>query len=209
MIARVASLRRLARDEDGATLVEFALILLPMCILLMGGMEVAYTSMVRATMQGALNDAARRAAVENPDFSQYEGDTLEDRIEQSVREIVGTMASDATVDVRQRSFFEFSNIGNPEKLLKDVNRNGRYDAADGDCFEDANDNGSYDTDTGEIGGGGANDVVFYEATVTKPRLFPLHRLVGAGEEMEIHLQTAVRNQPYASRGTPSVLCGLD
>ena len=67
MIGRVAACcARLARAEQGSTLVEFALILTPLCVLLIGGMDLAYTSYVRTLMQGALDEAARKATVESP-----------------------------------------------------------------------------------------------------------------------------------------------
>ena len=59
-------IRRLRRDQRGATIIEFAIISGPMLLLLMGGLELGYDSYVRSTMQGALNDAARTAAVEFP-----------------------------------------------------------------------------------------------------------------------------------------------
>ena len=37
-------IRRLGRDQRGATIVEFAVIAMPMCVLLMGGLELGYNS---------------------------------------------------------------------------------------------------------------------------------------------------------------------
>lgn len=201
-------LRRLRRDRRGTTIVEFALIAGPMCLILVGGLELAYHSMIRTTMQGALNEAVRRATVENPQFGAYAGDTLEERIENSIHEIVGTLAKGATIDIEQVSFFDFSDIGNPEKLLDDINGNGIYDADDDDCFEDANGNGVYDTDAGTPGRGGANDVVFYRAQVVAPRLLPLPGFLDIPANIELTLETAARNQPYANQATPAVLCGV-
>src|SRR5690606_34947836 len=95
----------------------------------------------------------------------------------------------------------------PEKLMTDINRNGRYDEADGDCFADLNENGEYDVDTGRAGIGGANDVVFYQATLTMPRLVPLHGFLGVPPTYHLSAETAVRNQPYAVQATPPVVCG--
>ncbi|MFT6474529.1 MAG: Flp pilus assembly protein TadG, partial [Qipengyuania sp.] len=70
------SLHQLRDDERGATIVEFAFVVGPMLLLLMGGLELGYNSYVRSTMQGALNDAARTAAVEFP-IINVPGSTVE------------------------------------------------------------------------------------------------------------------------------------
>ncbi len=200
-----ATLKALRRDVRGATIVEFAIVALPMLVLLMGGLDLGYQSYVRSVMQGALNDAARKAAVQDPEFSA-DGDTVEQQVENQIRDLAGTVALDATIDVEQNSFFDFSDIGNPEKLMTDVNDNGQFDADDGDCWEDANGNGDYDIDAGSAGRGGANDVIFYRARVSMPRLLPLDGLAGLPTTIDMVLSTAVRNQPYGNQPTPPVIC---
>ncbi len=201
-------IRRLGRDQRGATIVEFAVIAMPMCVLLMGGLELGYNSYVRSTLQGALHDAARVAAVENPIIAT-DGDTVEEQVANMIKETVAHVAPNAVVDVDQKSYFEFSSIGEPEKLMTDNNGNGKYDASDEDCFEDANGNGTFDPDSGKSGtNGGADDVVLYTAKVSAPRILPLDRLVpGVSEKVEYTLRAAVRNQPYGQQPTAPVICG--
>jgi|TARA_Y100000296_G_scaffold60581_1_gene70240 Flp pilus assembly pilin Flp len=201
-------IRRLGRDQRGATIVEFAVIAMPMCVLLMGGLELGYNSYVRSTLQGALHDAARVAAVENPILAT-DGDTVEEQVANMIKETVAHVAPNAVVDVDQKSYFEFSSIGEPEKLMTDNNGNGKYDASDEDCFEDANGNGTFDPDSGKSGtNGGADDVVLYTAKVSAPRILPLDRLVpGISEKVEYTLRAAVRNQPYGQQPTAPVICG--
>ncbi len=200
-------LRSLMENDDGVTVIEFALISGPMTLLLLGGLELGYDSYVRSTMQGALNDAARTATVESPVIN-FDGDTLEERVEALIKAQVRHVAPNAEVNVTQKSYFDFSDIGNPEKLMTDKNGNGRYDPADGDCFEDANGNGVYDTDAGRENHGGADDVVLYTSEVTAPRLLPLDGfLPGVGPTIEFTIETAVKNQPYGKQATPAVICG--
>ena len=205
---RRPNIRRLGRDQRGATIVEFAVIAMPMCVLLMGGLELGYNSYVRSTLQGALHDAARVAAVENPILAT-DGDTVEEQVANMIKETVAHVAPNAVVDVDQKSYFEFSSIGEPEKLMTDNNGNGKYDASDEDCFEDANGNGTFDPDSGKSGtNGGADDVVLYTAKVSAPRILPLDRLVpGISEKVEYTLRAAVRNQPYGQQPTAPVICG--
>ena len=77
---------RLKRDEKGATIVEFAFIVGPMFLLLIGGLELGYNSYVRSTMQGALNDAARTAAVEFP-IINVAGNTVEEQVENARQDL--------------------------------------------------------------------------------------------------------------------------
>lgn len=205
--AATATVSGLRQAEEGATIVEFALILAPMLLLLMGGLDLGYHSYVRSTLQGALDDAARTAAVENPVLG-VAGATVEEQVETLIRQTVGHVAPNAAIVVTQTSYFDFSAIGNPEKLMTDHDGDGLYDAADGDCWEDANANGTFDTDAGAGGNGGASDVVLYTATLSTPRLLPLDAfLPGVGSTIDLTVQTAVRNQPYANQAAAAVICG--
>lgn len=200
-------LARFWHDEQGATIVEFALLMIPLMAILMGGIDLGYQQYTRSLMQGALNDAARLAAVEDPDIA-YSGDTVEEQVESLVREVAGSIARDADITVTQKSYFDFSDIGSPETLMTDHNGNGQFDEDEGDCWEDLNGNGEFDTDSGLAGIGGANDVVFYSADIEMPRLVPLHKFVNVPEKISMSLETAIRNQPYGGQGTPAVLCGV-
>lgn len=199
--------RRLARDRRGVSTLEFALVAVPLLIVVLGGSDLAHRSYVKSQLQGALSDSARRASVEDPTFSAA-GATLEERIRNTVKAQVDPIAPRASYVIEISNFYDFSGIGNPEKLLTDNNGNGLYDAGDKDCFEDLNENGLYDLDAGRNGIGGANDVVFYHATLTGPRLFPLGGLLGWSDTMTLEASSAVRNQPYGDQAVPPVLCGV-
>ena len=206
MIALPPILRRMLACEKGATITEFAFVLAPMLLLVMGGLELAYESYLRAAMQGALSDAARRGSVQNPSFTQA-GDTLEEQVEAAIMQVALNVAPDAQVDVTQLSYFDFSDVGRPEQLMTDHDGNGEYDEEDGDCFEDANRNGEFDLDAGADGRGSADDVVMYRAQITAPRLLPTESFTPFADEFTITLETAIRNQPYDNRATPPVVCG--
>lgn len=195
---------RLLRDEQGVTIIEFAMIAGPMLLMIIGGLDVGYQSYLRLMMQGALNDAARTAAVENPIIG-VAGRTVEEQVENMIRDSV--VAPNSKITVTQKSYFDFSNIGNPERLMQDNNNNGEFDADDHDCWEDANGNGRYDRDSGAEGNRGANDVVFYTVTLEMPRLFPTHAFIpGLSDTLNHQFQTAVRNQPFDEQEAPGVIC---
>ena len=207
MILKTRFLRKLRRDERGVTAVEFGLLAIPLFTLMLGGLDLGYQGYVRGLMQGSLNDAARIAAVESPAFTT-EGEDTAEQVENLVKKIAGTVALDATIEVTERSYQDFSDIGNPEPLMTDHNGNGAYDEDDGDCWEDTNRNGEFDTDAGSDGIGGASDVVFYTANVKMPRLLPLHNFINVPATIDMTLETTIRNQPYAGQGNPPVLCGV-
>lgn len=196
--------RRFVHDERGMAATEFGLLVVPLMIVLLGAFDLGYQSYVRAQLQGVLNDVARTAVVESPDFSAYAGSTTEERIENAIEERVNDIARNATYTIEQTSFYEFSGVGNAEKLLTDNNGNGEYDT--GDCFEDINSNGTFDTDAGASGQGGADDVVFYEVTISMPRIVPMTDLIGMPANYTINARAAVRNQPYDDQAVPPTVC---
>ena len=198
--------RSLRSDTAGATLVEFAFVAPVLILMLIGGFDLAYQSYIRSVLQGAVNDAARKAAVEDPVFVAA-GATLEERVESLIRAQIDPITPGATIEITQSNFFDFTGIGNPEKLMQDYNGNGQYDEEDGDCFSDLDGDGEYDTDSGRSGIGGANDVVFYEAELTMPRLVPLHAFIGGSPDYHLRVEAAIRNQPYATQAVPPVVCG--
>lgn len=199
-------IRRLYRDGRGVTAVEFSLISLPLSMMLMGGFDLGHQAYIRAVMQGALTDAARRASVQDPQFNAG-GATAREQVTNTIKDQLKAITPGAAITVTESNFYDFSGIGNPEKLMTDINGNGAYDAADGDCFSDLNENGKYDTDTGRDGIGGANDVAFYQANIEMPRLLPVAKLLGFSPNYEMSVATAVRNQPYGTQKTPPVVCG--
>lgn|SRR5690554_2424678 len=201
---RARILPRLARDTRGVTLVEFAIIAGPLCVLLLGGLDLGYQSYLRAMLQGALNDVARSGSMEAPELG-CEGETVEDQVRCAIETKSDVVARNATYRIVTRNFYEFSGVGRSEKLVTDHNNNGVYDT--GDCWEDLNENGRYDSNAGRDGMGGADDVAFYEVTLTMPRLFPMAGLLGVSDEYNITARAAVRNQPYARQRIPPTVCG--
>lgn len=203
MTGRVAKLRWIGRDPRGAAATEFALILIPMCLCILGMLDVGFQFYVRAVLQGTLNDVARTATVEKPVLGAT-GDTIEQKIDAIIKERVGVLAKGASYAIVKNNYHDFADVGKPEKIITDKNKNGAYDL--GDCWEDANANLSYDTNPARSGIGGADDVVFYDVTLTMPRIVPMAGLVGASPHYVINAKTAVRNQPYANQAPPAVQC---
>lgn len=195
-------------NQKGATIVEFAMVAPALILILLAGFDFGHRSYATSVLQGALADSARAASVQSPVVSGS-GTTLEERVENAMKRQINPVATPGyTLEVEQSNFYDFSGIGNPEKIVQDNDGDGNYDEDEGDCFSDLNENGEYDLDTGRDGRGGSNDVVFYEATLTMDALVPLANFLGGGSTYTLRAETAIRNQPWGSQSTPPVVCGV-
>lgn len=179
--------KRLAADERGATLVEFAFVAPILMTMIMGIFDMAHTQYTSALVNGAMQKAGRDLTLESAGSQQS-------NIDQSVIDAVSTVApSNATVTLEKLSHFDFSDIGEAEDF-DDANGNGVCD--NNELFEDDNGNGQWDADKGQSGIGGARDAVLYTATVTYPRLFPMAEMVGLSKTVTVQTSTVLRNQPF-------------
>jgi Flp pilus assembly pilin Flp len=195
-VRRPIPLTALRRDAKGATIVEFALIVPVMCVLLLGTLDLGYRSYVNSVMQGALHEAARMATV---------GGVTTAAIETRVRDRLRSFSRNATITVNTRSYYDFSGVKTPETITQDTAPTGSYNP--GDCFQDFNGNGTYDLDRGRTGVGGAEDVVYFEVTMTYPHIVPVGKLLGWSGDVSVTQNTVLRNQPYAGRNnSTAVIC---
>lgn len=199
MTGKTRVLQKLRRDERGATLVEFALILLPLSVLILGFTDLGYRSYLTSVVQGTLNMAAREATL---------GNKSGDDIDRQVKARLDQLTDPRYVTITKKSYSSFSGVNKPEKLTYDLNGNGAYDKADKDCYEDANDSTSFNdsTSSGRNGLGNAEDIIYYEVSVTFPRIVPM-TVLGWSAMETIKANTVMQNQPFAKRVKPAVRCG--
>jgi len=191
-------LGRLASNRQGATIVEFALILPPLLLTLMGLFDMAHNMYTAQILNGAVQEAARNSTIQG---------TKSDRqaLDQEVKKAVLAIAPGARVTFSRSYFQNFSNVGRPEDW-SDLNSNGKCDG--GEPFEDVNGNGKWDTKPGLGGIGAARDAVLYQIAISYPRLFPVAGLIpGQSATMEMTTKTVLRNQPYSSSGQTAPATG--
>ena len=196
MMTLAKRMRGLARNNGGATLVEFGFVALPLSLVIMGIADMGYQSYLNVVTKGVLDRAARAASVGSLTSSQIDTFISE--------QMAAVVSKQATISTVKKSYYNFSRIGKPEKLLTDTNPIGTYNS--GDCFEDVNNNGTYDTDTGAAGLGSADDVIYYQVTVSMPRLFPMAKLLGWSANQSATSSAIIRNQPWANQATPPKVC---
>ena len=185
---RACRTARLRRDARGATIVEFAIVLPVLCLLLLGVLDLGYRSYATSVVQGALHDASRMATVGNFTLAQ---------IDARVKQRLANFANHATVTTSTTSYYDFSGVSQPEKVVGDTAPTGSYNS--GDCFEDANGNNAYNTDRGRATTGGADDIVRYQISITYPRIVPMGSVMGWSNTQTITQNTVLRNQPFAGR----------
>jgi hypothetical protein len=198
MARRYFARRPLARNQDGATIVEFAIVLPVFATLICGGLDFAHWAYVRSATTGAIESVARSTGVG--------GASVDPRVyEEQVETMVKKIASTATFEWDKKSYYEFSGIGKPEKLTSDLDEDGVYDT--GDCWEDLNPNGTYDVAPGRDGIGGADDIVFYKVTVSYDPLITLTNLLpGVPADRTVVASTIIKRQPHAAQVVPAIRC---
>ena len=195
-MTRLLTLRALRRDSNGATIVEFALILPVMCMMILGTLDLGYRAYVASVVQGALHDAARMATV---------GGVTTAQIQTFVQNRLQAFSRNATITTTTSSYSDYSGVKVAETITNDTSPFGTYNI--GDCFEDANGNGTYDTDRGRSGTGGSEDVVYFQVTMTYPHIVPVGRLFGWSGNITTTQNTVLRNQPYAARNNSvAIVC---
>lgn len=182
-----AFLRRLRKDEEGATLTEFGFVAPVLIVMIMGIFDMAHSQYTSALMNGAIQEAGRDLTLET-------AGSQASNIDQRVIDAVSNVAPNtATVTLEKLSHFDFSAIGESEEF---TDEDGDGICNNNEVFVDANENGQWDADRGQTGIGGARDAVLYTAVVTYPRLFPMAGLAGLPENVTLRASTVLRNQPY-------------
>jgi len=187
--------RALLDDRRGATLVEFAMVAPVMGLVLLGGFDVGHTLYMRATLQGALQKAARDSSLESGAV-----ETQQENLDKKVIAQARALANNADISIKRRYYRTFEEAAAAKaEIWTDVNGDGRCDA--GEPYQDANLNGNWDADGGDGGQGGAKDATLYTVTVTYPRFFPLYQFIGGSNTTKVSASTVLRNQPYADQGS--------
>lgn len=188
-------LSRVLRDTRGATVIEFAIIVPVLTALVLAILEVGYQGYVTAVVQGALAKTARQATV---------GDKTAADVVALIKAEVRVIVPAQYVTVSTTSYYNYSNVGKPEKITSDTDPKGVYNL--GDCFEDANNNGTYDATPGNDGIGTADDIVYYTVKVVYPNLTPIGALLSWSATRTASATTVIRNQPFTSRAEPTTIC---
>ena len=181
---------RVNSDQEGATLVEFAMIAPVFFLMLMGLFDFGFQIYAQSVVQGAVHSAARDTSLEN-------GAGKLAAIDEAVTRQVVRIAPGSNITFERKNYASFSDIGRAEDFV-DTNGNSKCD--NGEAFEDINRNKVWDADRGATGVGGARDAVLYTASARFDRLFPFYAMIGLPPQSIVTGQTVLRNQPYQEQG---------
>ena len=189
MIARLRPLlARLVGDERATSIMEFALAAPMFLLVLMGIFDYSMQLYAKSVLSGAVNRAARDAALEGNNASQT-------AIDAGVTAKVRDVFSSATVTYTRLAYDDFTGVNNPEPFEDNpLDPNGVRDA--GECFTDLNGNGGFDLNRGRGGQGGGDEVVLYTAQMQISRIFPAWKMLGQPQVSTIRAATVLRNQPF-------------
>lgn len=185
------SLRSFAKQEEGVTAVEFAVLAPTFLLLVMGVIEFGMVMMVYNVMESATAISSRlgKTGYAAP------GVTREQTIINAITARAGSLIDPKKLVVTSKFYKQYDQIGDPEPFI-DSNGNGIWD--NGEAYTDINGNGKWDPDMGTSGYGSAGDVVVYTITypwsITTPLVKPL-----IGDKlghMNIITHAVVKNEPY-------------
>ena len=191
------------QNQDGSSIVEFAVIAPVMLTLLMGGFDLGHNLYMRAVLQGAVNKAARDSALETGTQAEVQA-----RVDAKVKAQVLAVHGGAKIlpEDFERSFFRtFSDAAfpNSEVILVDGGNIGVCE--EGEKYIDENNSGAFEDDGVADGQGYTRDAVKYTVTVRYQRLFPFPKLAGLDGEVKMSASTVIANQPYGQRIAPVIL----
>lgn len=175
-------------DQQGATVVEFALILPVFLMILLGAMDMGMMLYGKQVLQGAVSQAARSSTLEG-----YVDDQA--ALDKMVGDMVKMVLTNAELTFDRQAYETFDDVGMPEEIISD---NGNGIADPGECFWDVNGTKKWEADRGRAGNGGAEDVVRYVVTAKFDRIFPFWSLMGQPQRTSLSATSILRNQPYGT-----------
>jgi Flp pilus assembly protein TadG len=184
-----------ATDRAGNAALEFALVAPVLCLFLIGGMNIAHTLYVRATLQGIVQKTARDSALETGTDS-----VVQAAIDAKVTGQVLVFAKNAKVVFNRRYYRTFADAAakDPEPWT-DTDHNNTCN--NHEPYQDDNNNGTWDADGGDQGQGGAKDRTVYTVTMSYPEMLPFSKFIGGSNQTVVTASTVLENQPYSDQGT--------
>ncbi len=192
--------RAFPADDQGVTAVEFAMVSPILVMILLALFDFSHTLWSNSVLEGAMDFAARSSTMETVTTTASRN-ALDDEIKKRVRATVG---NDAAFAFKRTAYQDYADV---ERGYEDFTDSGS--PKDGICnnneiFVDANGDGVWSDDGGRDGGGGAQDAVVYEVTVTYRSKLSFANFMGAGGPKTMVAQTILKNQPFSEQAEPAL-----
>lgn len=190
--------RGIGQDDRGSTIIEFALVLLPLLTLIMGAWEMGRQVYVSSIVQGVVVQAGRKAALENATSTA---------VTTFVRSQLSEFADPAYITLTMTNFRKFTGVSKPEFIDNDSTTVGTLGVLDiGECYIDSNNNSVRDLLQGDSGVGAADDAMRVSISVQAKRLTPIGELIGFGSTYNVQRTTFVQVEPFAGTVSPPRRC---
>ncbi len=187
--------KSLKGDTRGVTIIEFAVVAPVLFGTIFATLDMGYQLYVRSILSGAMEEAARKSALET-------GANAADAIDEEVRATVEMVLGDGQSNLvfTRRNYVNFSDIREKEPF---TDSDGDDFCDNNEPYDDTNGSGQWD-DRGVAGQGGARAAVLYVARLQYPHLNPARGLLGLADETPIVVSSVLQNQPYDAAGAPAV-----
>ena len=187
--------KRVAKADDGSTLLEFAFGAPILLTVVLAAMEFGVIMLTGTLMESSLREAARFGIT----GQQPNGVTRLERIIEIIDERTLGLIDMSQAEVNILVYPSFSDIGRGESFI-DGNTNGAYDL--GETFTDENGNGVWDADIGTAGSGTSGDIVVYRLRYNWQTMTPFAGyFIGNDGIVGLNASIVVRNEPWDGLGT--------
>lgn len=182
-------MRRLLRDDGGATAIEFALIALALIYFMVGIVEFSVAMTVGNSLEAATNMSSRLGKT---GYVDEEAElTQEETIYEEIERRVGPLIDMEKLKITHEVFNDFESLTSPD-ILKDENEDGDTDDpgewtdVDGDGFKD-----------GADGVGTSGNIVVYRISYPWEVMTPvMGKILGDGGIINLTAYSVVKNEPY-------------
>jgi Flp pilus assembly pilin Flp len=187
------------KDERGATIVEFAMVIPILAAILAGLFDLSHTLYVKSILEGAMTQAGRASSLEGVNSEAAE-DAIDDKVEAAVNKVLGH----ADYNFTRKAYQDYTQVAAVAEEFADSGSPGDGECNNGETFVDSNGDGHWTDDASRIGQGGAKDAVVYEVTVTYRALLPVAGIFGWDSTKKMSAKTILKNQPFSAQATPSL-----
>jgi Flp pilus assembly pilin Flp len=186
---RGSLMRRLRKDERGATAIEFGIVGLALIYFIVGIIEFSLTMTVGNSLEAATNMSSRLGKTGYTDEEALL--TQQETIYREIERRVGPLIDMEQLDITHEVFNDFKSLTSPD-ILKDENADGDTDDpgewtdVDGDGFKD-----------GAPGIGSSGNIVVYRISYPWQVITPLMgNIIGDGGIIDLTAYSVVKNEPY-------------
>lgn len=190
LVRYMKSPMNISRDENGSSLMEFALGAPVLATVMIASMEFGIIMLTNTLMESSLREAARFGIT----GQQVPGQSRLERIIEIIDERTLGLIDLSAADVDILVYPSFSDVGRGEDYV-DGNANGAYDP--GETFTDENSNGQWDADIGAVGSGESGDIVVYRLGYDWNTMTPFAgHFIGNDGVLHLKASIVVRNEPW-------------